>query len=135
MLTPPAMNRMDLLVARADLFTDLVVCELFILMLLTAKHFGLGFRDHVFALVTGWSGWVMAAMLVDLWHGYLGTHFYFDAIDNVRKLACLAALVYWMVQFWRDEPPRQPLPPEFQAFLQALHERIKKDLDTLGVQR
>jgi hypothetical protein len=77
----------------------------------------------------------MAAMLVDLWHGYLGTHFYFDAIDNVRKLACLAALVYWMVQFWRDEPPRQPLPPEFQAFLQALHERIKKDLDTLGVQR
>lgn len=135
MLAPPAMNHVDLLIARSNLFTDLVVCELFVLMLLTAKQFGLGFRNHVFALVTGWSGWVSAAMLVDLLHGYFGTHFYYDALNDVRTFAYLAALVYWMVQFWRDEPPRQPLPAEFQAYLQALHERTKKDIDTLDAQR
>jgi hypothetical protein len=75
-------------------------------MLLTAKQLGLGFRNHVFALVTGWSVWVLAAMLVDLLHGYYGTHLYYDALDNLRKFAYLAALVYWMVQFWQDEPAR-----------------------------
>lgn len=137
MLSPPATTLIDRIEVRSDFFTDLVICQLFILMLLTAKRFGLGFRNHVFALVTGWSGWVTAAMLVDFVHGYLGTRFYYGSIDidNVRKFAYLAALLYWMVQFWRDEPPRQPLPPEFEAFLRALHERIKKDIDTIDAPR
>jgi hypothetical protein len=43
----------------------------------------------------------------------------------------LAVLGYWIVQFWLEEPARQPIPPEFQAYLQALHQRVKNDLDTL----
>lgn len=131
MLTPLAANRVNLLVARSDLFTDLVVCELFVVMLLTAKRLGLGFRNHVFALVVGWSGWVIAAMLVDLLHGYFGTNFYFVALNNLRKFAYLTALVYWMVQFWREEPTRQEISPELREYILALHNRVKKDIDTL----
>jgi hypothetical protein len=116
-------------------FTDLVVCELFVLMLLAAKQFGLGFQNHVFALVTGWSGWVAAAMLVDLLHGYLGNRIYFGALDNVRKCAYLAALVYWIIQFWKEEPARQDIPPELRAYILALHERVNKNIDRLSAQR
>lgn len=135
MLSPRASTLLVRLERRSDLFTDLVFCELFILMLLTAKNLGLGYRNHVFALVNGWSGWVIVAILVDLAQSYLGTPPFLHAFDNMKGFAYLAALVYWIIQFWADEPPRQPLPPEFEAYLLALHERIKKDVDTMGVQR
>jgi hypothetical protein len=114
---------------------NLVVCELFVLMLLTAKRLGLGFRNHVFALVLGWSGWVMAAMAVDLLQGYYGLHLYFDGLENARKLAYLAALLYWMVQFWLEEPARREISPELREYILDLHSRIKNDLDTLNGHR
>lgn len=135
MLSPPASTFLDRLEAQSNLFTDLVFCELFVVMLLTAKRLGLGFRNHVFALVIGWSGWVMTAMAVDLLFGYYGTRFHFDALENVRKFAYLAALIYWMVQFWQDEPARQEIPPELRAYILALHQRVNKDIDTLSARR
>ncbi|MGA2350515.1 MAG: hypothetical protein ABSF70_08800 [Terracidiphilus sp.] len=135
MLSPPASTLLERLRVRSDLFTSLVVCELFVVMLLTAKRLGLGFRNHVFALVLGWSAWVMTAMVVDLLHGYFGTHLYFEALNNARKLAYLAALVYWTVQFWLDEPPRREISPELRNYILALHNRTKNDLDKVKVQR
>jgi hypothetical protein len=41
-------------------------------------------------------------------------------------------LGYWGVQFWLEEPARQPISPELRAYIQVLHERIEHDLDTLG---
>ncbi|MGD0831200.1 MAG: hypothetical protein ABR907_09675 [Terracidiphilus sp.] len=135
MLSPPVSTLLNRIEARSNLFTDLVVCELFVVMLLTAKRLGLGFRNHVFSLVVGWSGWVMVAMAVDLVQGYYGTHFYFDALDNVRKLAYLAALAYWILQFWLDEPAREEISPELREYILALHERVKNDLDRVSEQR
>jgi hypothetical protein len=135
MVSPPASTLLDRLNVRSSFFTSLVVCELFVTLLLTSKQLGLGFRNHVFALVTGWSVWVLAAMLVDLLHGYYGTHLHYDALNNVRMFAYLAALVYWMVQFWLEEPARQEIPPELRAYILALHQRVNKDIDTLGAQR
>jgi hypothetical protein len=134
-LSPPASNLREGLERGSSFFTSLVVCELFVLMLLTAKRLGLGLRNHVFALVTGWSGWVVVATVVDLLHSYYGTHFYYDALENGRKIAYLAALLYWIVQFWMEEPARQELPPELRAYILALHQRVNKDIDRLSAQR
>jgi hypothetical protein len=135
LLVPPATNLRERLETGSSFFTSLVVCELFIVMLLTAKRLGLGLRNHVFALITGWSGWVITAMAVDLVHGYYGTLFYYDALENLRKVAYLAALVYWIVQFWQEEPARQELPAEMRDYILALHQRVNKDIDRLGAQR
>lgn len=135
MLSPPASTLLNRLEARSDLFTALVVCELFVVMLLTAKRLGLGFRNHVFALVVGWSGWVIIVMAVDLLQSYYGTRYNFDALDNVRKFAYLAALIYWIVQFWLEEPARQEISPELRDYILALHNQVKNDLDRVKEQR
>jgi hypothetical protein len=49
-------------------------------------------------------------------------------------LVFMAVVVYWSVQFWLEEPARQPIAPELRAYIQALHEHIKSDLDTLDAQ-
>jgi hypothetical protein len=49
--------------------------------------------------------------------------------------AYLAVLGYWMVQFWLEEPARQPISPELRAYIEDLHRHIKNTLDTLDAQR
>jgi len=131
LITPPAASLLARLVVRAELFSSLVICELIAVVTRTAKNLGLGWRNHVMALGNGWTAWAVAAILVDGLHGYFGAQRYFSALEHARMFVFLAVLGYWIVQFWLEEPTRQPIPPEFQAYLQALHLRVKNDLDTL----
>jgi hypothetical protein len=87
------------------------------------------------ALGNGWTGWALVAILVDGLHSYFGAARYFGELEYLRMLVYLAVLCYWMVQFWLEEPARQPISPELRAHILALHQRIKIDLDTMSAQR
>jgi hypothetical protein len=135
LVTPPAASLLERLEVRGNLFTSLVICELIAVVTRTSKSLGLGWRNHVMALGNGWTAWAVAAILVDGLHGYLGAERDFTALEHARMFVYLAALGYWAVQFWLEEPARQPLSPELRAYIEALHERIQGNLDTLDVQR
>jgi hypothetical protein len=68
-------------------------------------------------------------------HSYFGIHHYYRDLEHVRMIVFDAVLCYWMVQFWLKEPVRQPISPELRAYIEALHLRIKNNLDTLEAQR
>jgi hypothetical protein len=135
LVMPPAANLLDRLEVRANLFTSLVICELIAVVTRTSRSLGLGWRNHVMALGNGWTAWAVAAILVDGLHSYFGADRYYGELEHVRMFVYLAALGYWMVQFWLEEPVRQPISPELRAYIEALHLRIKKDIDMLGAQR
>jgi hypothetical protein len=135
LVSPPATSLLDRLEVRGNLFTSLVICELIAVVTRTSKSLGLGWRNHVMALGNGWTAWAVVAILVDGLHSYLGAGRYFTLLEHTRMFVCLAAFGYWMVQFWVEEPARQPLSPELRAYIEALHERVKNNLDTLGEQR
>jgi hypothetical protein len=120
---------------RGNLFTSLVVCELIVVVTRTSKSLGLGWRNHVMALGNGWTAWAVVAILVDGLHSYFGAERYFRELEHVRMFAYLAALAYWIVQFWLEEPARQPISPQLRAYILDLHQKIKNDLDTVGAQR
>jgi hypothetical protein len=135
LVTPPAATLLHRLEVRGNLFTALVVCELIAVVTRTSKSLGLGWRNHVMALGNGWTAWAVTAILVDGLHSFFGAEHYFRELEHVRMIAYLAALGYWMVQFWLEEPARQPISPELRAHILDLHRRIKNDLDMLGAQR
>jgi hypothetical protein len=135
LVTPPAITLLGRLEVRGNLFTSLVICELIAVVTRTSRSLGLGWRNHVMALGNGWTAWAVVAILVDGLHSYFGADFYFRELEYVRMLAFLAALSYWMVQFWLEEPARQPISQELRAYIETLHSRINNDLDTLGAQR
>jgi hypothetical protein len=87
------------------------------------------------ALGNGWTAWALVAILVDGLHSYFGADRYFGDLEHIRMFAYLAALGYWTVQFWLEEPVRRPISPELSNYIQALHRRINLDLDTLDAQR
>ena len=129
-------NLLDRLEVRGNLFTSLVICELIAVVTRTSKSLGLGWRNHVMALGNGWTAWAVVAILVDGLHSYFGAERYFR--QSGTRAGCSST---WQssatgsVQFWLEEPARQPISPELRAYIQALHQRIKNDLDTLGAQR
>lgn len=135
LVTPPSINFLGRLMVRGELFTSLVVCELIAVVTRTSKSLGLGWRNHVMALGNGWTVWAVVAILVDGLHSYFGAQRYFGVLDQIRTITYLAALGYWSVQFWLEEPARQPISEELSAYIQVLHSRIKNDLDTMGAQR
>jgi hypothetical protein len=59
LIAPPADNLAGSLKVKAFMFTGFVICELCLVMLITADRYGLGWRNHVMALVTGWSVWAL----------------------------------------------------------------------------
>jgi hypothetical protein len=135
LVTPPAAGLLGRLEVRGNLFTSLVICELIAVVTRTSRSLGLGWRNHVMALGNGWTGWALVAILVDGLHSYFGAARYFGELEYLRMLVYLAVLCYWMVQFWLEEPARQPISPELRAHILALHQRIKIDLDTMSAQR
>jgi hypothetical protein len=135
LVTPPAASLLHRLEVRGNLFTSLVVCELIVVVTRTSKSLGLGWRNHVMALGNGWTAWAVVAILVDGLHSYFGAERYFRELEHVRMFAYLAALAYWIVQFWLEEPARQPISPQLRAYILDLHQKIKNDLDTVGAQR
>jgi hypothetical protein len=135
LVTPPSATLLDRLVVRGYLFTSLVICELIAVLTRTSQSLGLGWRNHVMALGNGWTAWAVAAILVDGLHSYFGAQLHFGELEHVKMVAYLVVLGYWSVQFWLEEPARQPISPELSAYIQDLHRRIKNNLDTLGAQQ
>jgi hypothetical protein len=135
LVTPPATTLLGRLEVRGNLFASLVVCELIAVVTWTSKNLGLGWRNHVMALGNGWTAWAVVAIMVDVLHSYYGAERYFTGLEHVRTIASLGVFGYWMVQFWQDEPARQPLSPELRAYIEALHSRVKNHLDTIEAQR
>jgi hypothetical protein len=128
MVVPPAASLMESLQLRADLFTSLLICELFIAVTLASNRLGLGWKNHVMAIGQGFTAWSIVATMVDSLHSYFGARHFYDSTESVQSLMYLGVLGYWCVQLWREEPVRQPISPQLRKFILALHERVKYDL-------
>ena len=135
LVSPPAIGLLDRMAVRGNLFTSLVICELIAVVTRTSRDLGLGWRNHVMALGNGWTAWAVTAILVDGLHSYFGAERYFSELEHVRMLVFLVALGYWGIQFWLEEPVRRPISPELSAYIQALHQSVKNDLDIFEPQR
>ena len=129
---PPAANPMQDLDLRANLFTSLLICELFVAVTLASNRLGLGWRNHLMAIGQGFTAWSLVATVVDSLHTYFGATTLYDLTESFQSSAYLVVLGYWCVRLWKEEPARQPISPELRKFILALHERVQYDLGESG---
>lgn len=131
LVSPPAWSVPYAWEIRGDLFTSLVICELFIAMILTANRLGLGWRNHVMAVGEGLTLWTSLMMVTTTLQSFLGTKRYYLGLDHIRGFAYIAAILWMIVQLWRDEPERRPISEDLQQYILALHSRVEYDLRRL----
>lgn len=126
-ITPPGSGPWVIWPLRANLFTSLLTCELFVTMSFTARYLGLGWRNHVMALAQGWTFDNIVMVITTGLQSYFGrSHYMF--FENFRGTAFLVAMTYIIVQLWIPEPERHPIDPELRRYIVALHQRVEYDL-------
>jgi len=113
---------------RANLFTSILTCELFTVILFTSQRMGLHWRSHVMHLGYGLTVWALMCFLTDGLHAYWGRSQYFGTLEHVRMFAYLSTLAFWIGAFWRDEPKRVLASVEMQESVLHLSSRLSYDL-------
>lgn len=108
MMKPAAETIPDAWLARASLFTTILVCLLFTSVVMSSMQLGLGLRSHVMRESYGFILWNMVAFVTDTLHAYWRTMEQFGALENIRIVVFQAALLYWSVAFWLPEPTVAP---------------------------
>ncbi len=134
-VSPPASTVTWIWRIRGNLFTSLVICELFVAMTLTANRLGLGWRNHVMAVGQGLTAWTGVMVVTTALQSFLGRQRFYADLDYVRDLAYFSATIWIAVQLWIPEPERQPISADLQEYILALHRRVEYDLRRLDAPR
>lgn len=92
------------------LFGMMFTCMISIAVLVTARRYGLGWRNHVMGLAQGWTFWAFITFVVETCHSYFGFSMWYFSLDHVGTVAGIAALIYWIFIFWQEEPIRVATP-------------------------
>ncbi|MGA7522532.1 MAG: hypothetical protein WBW84_08610 [Acidobacteriaceae bacterium] len=134
-VSPPPTTVSMLWRIRGDLFTSLVICELFVVMSLMANRLGLGWRNHVMAVGQGLTAWTSVMVVTTALQSFFGWQRFYADLDYIRDLAYLCATLWIAVQLWVPEPERQPISADLQEYILALHRRVEYDLRRLDTPR
>lgn len=105
---------------RLNLFVSLLLAELVLAMFWAAQQLGLHWRSRVMGLGQSIILWVGVSLCVETAHSYWGWTQQYLFFDHLRIAAYDAALGYWCVVFWREEPERKPLSAELMKYLTGL---------------
>jgi hypothetical protein len=132
LVKPPATSFLEQWEIRSQLFTSMLICELFLVVMIASNHLGLVWRNHVMGLGQGLSAFALVALFVDAAHCIVPFRYYTN-LEHVRIASYLVALIFWMFTFWRQEPQRKELTPEMQAFLSSLHRSVQRDLSNVVI--
>ncbi|HEX4066609.1 MAG TPA: hypothetical protein VHZ09_11360 [Acidobacteriaceae bacterium] len=127
-VSPPAHTAW---LTRGNLFTSLVICELFVVMSLTANRLGLGWRSHVMAVGQGLTAWSSLMVLKTALQSIPGSQHFYLPLEDIRGFTYSAATCWMAVRLWMPEPERQPISEDLQQYILALHRRVEYDLRRL----
>ena len=135
LVSPPSWSVRYAWQIRGNLFTSLVICELFVVMTMTATRLGLGWRNHVMAVGQGLTAWSTIMVVKTAIESFFGTQRYYEPLLHVRNVTYIAAACWMIVQLWRDEPERRPIAPDLHEYSLALHRRVEYDLRRLDARQ
>jgi hypothetical protein len=113
---------------RGDIFTSLVISGMFSFVLIESQRLGLHWRSHVMSIGYGLMAWAVLALVIGLLHGYWGRYVHYLGVEHVRMSVYLSILGYWMIALWRNEPEKEPLPPEIHDAILHVTDRVSYDL-------
>jgi hypothetical protein len=125
---PSTPTRTGLYEIRGQLFTSLLVCIVFTIVLFASQKLGLYWRSHVMSVGYGLTVWAIVCLALDLLHGYLGRTNHFLMLEHIRMATYLGIFVYWIVALWRNEPERESPTAEMRNAILHITDKVSYDL-------
>ncbi len=132
--SPQALNWMQALATRGNLFGASLMSELFVAMLVISMTAGLPWRSHAGAIAQGLGGYSLVSVLIETGHAYFGVGGDMPAfvlLSQLRMVAYLGCVGYWTVNLASDEQPGRVMTGEMRAAMVTLHAQLAGDLRSL----
>ena len=128
---PPAPLRVQTFILRADFFSSLLMCELFVGTVVLTATVGLPWKTHVARIAQGLGAYSLFGLAIDIGvtpMGITANTTVFAALMRAQKLVWIACQVYWIVTLWQEAPAPRELPEVMRAQILLLQNRVKDDL-------
>lgn len=128
---PPAPLRSQTFILRTDIFSSVLMSELFVGSVVLAATAGLPWKTHVARIAQGLGAYSLLSLAIGIGIASVGItqgDAVFAALIRVQKLALLACQGYWIVTLWREAPAPRELPEVMRAQIFTLQKRVEGDL-------
>jgi hypothetical protein len=115
---------------RSNLFTSMVICQLFVAMSLAANRVGLAWRSHVMAIGQGLTLWSCTMVIKDALQSAHSTQLLHLPLNSIGVTYDIA-IAWIIVELSRNEPERKPISSDLREYILALHKRVEYDLQRI----
>jgi hypothetical protein len=129
---------MSALIIRSNLFSAVLMSELFVAMIALSVGAGLAWKPHVVKISEGLGLYSVVDFLIEIGHSFFGvtqgTQTYHD-LSQMRIVVYIACVGYWIGSLWRDAPPPRELSDRMSRELSALQVLVGSQLQSLRSRR
>jgi len=134
--TPAAQIWIKAIVVKGNFFSSVLMSELFVGMLVLSAKIGLPWKTHVARISQGLGLYSLIGVFTEAGHSIFGIESRIAPIfSEVRMIAYLCCLGYWIVMLWRTAPEPRQLSDDMRSNLYALQEHTEYDLSKLRAWR
>jgi hypothetical protein len=94
-----------------------------------SQMFGIGWNNHVVQIASGFAGYSMVVLLVELLHRFTGVtnDSLYHMQEQFRITAWCLALGYWSYALAKKEAPRKEFSPKMASFLVSISSAASRD--------
>lgn len=129
--SPPARNWMQSFTTKGNLFAAALLSELFLAMMALSVIGGYPWRTHVASIAQGMGLYSLVAVVIETGHAYFGLQAKtgaFLVFSQIRMLAYLGCVFFWIATLSRDEEPARTMTAEMRNRVLQLQTRMEYDL-------
>lgn len=126
---PNLLNRWTRYFVQINFTVAILRLVIFSAVVFFSQMLGIGWRNHVLPIATGFVGYSVVALLVELLHRFTGVtnNPVYHLQEQFRMIAWCLALGYWSYALAKKEAPRKDFDPQMASFLVSISSRVSKD--------
>lgn len=129
---------LQVLMIKGNLFSAVLISELFVAMIALSVGAGLPWKAHVVKISQGLGIYSVIDFLIEAGHSYFGLSqgtLVYHELSQIRIAVFIACVAYWNATLWRDAPPVRELSDRMYKELSALNLLVGSQLQNLRSRR
>jgi hypothetical protein len=119
---------------RGNLFSDALLSELFVGMIVLSAQSGLPWKTHVARITQGLGVYSLATVAIEMARTYFGLKSgttVYDELTRVRMGIYLVCVTYWIVMLWRQAPPARGMSERMRREISSLNDAARRGAELL----
>ena len=129
--SPSTVHSYETYLLRSNLFTTILMTELFVGIMVLSSTAGLPWKTHVARIGQGFGACALSSMMLQGARNYFGMGHgrqIPELISNIETVIYIGCMGFWAVTLWQEAPAPRELPDAMLMQIYTLQRRVESDL-------